>query len=143
MTVQNHNTPVVANEQLERWLPAAKLAASVGGWANSLVTTILTCMQIQEFAYGYTSWLGFIFGVVLAVGLIVGQIFTLKRSRVWYAIFLFPDALMTSVQWCQWILFPVAFKLMPWLPAAATASVAGGVLGIISARMPEKLTFGK
>lgn len=137
---------LIDKKNLDDTLPHAKALAAALGWLNSIVTTMFTAAQIQTFITDHpASWIAWAAGFVAAALITFGQIYTSGRNRVGYAVLLFPDALMTSVQWCQWVLLPLMLKLLPhaWALAVIIAAIIGGIIGIVSARLPERLTFGK
>ncbi len=129
---------------IDRTLPAAKATAATLGWINSVATTVLTARDIQTFITDRpATMIALLAGFGFAALLTFGQIYTSGRYRKTYAVFLFPDALMTSIQWSKWLLLPLFLKLIPiWWVAVITAAIIGGIIGIISARTPERLTFG-
>lgn len=130
---------------LDDTLPAAKAIAAGMGWLNSVITTMFTTADLQTFITDKpATWIAWAGGFIFAAVLTFGQIYTSGRNRKAYAVFLFPDALMTSVQWGKWLLLPLFLKLIPlWWLAVMMAAVTGGIIGIVSARTPERLTFGK
>ena len=129
---------------IDRTLPAAKAIAAALGWVNSVATTVLTARDVQTFITDRpATTISILAGFAFAALLTFGQIYTSGRYRKTYAVFLFPDALMTSLQWGKWLLLPLFIKLIPiWWIAIVVASIVGGIIGIISARIPERLTFG-
>ena len=129
---------------VDRTLPAAKAIAAALGWINSVATTVLTARDVQSFITDQPpTGIALVAGFGFAALLTFGQIYTSGRYRKTYAMFLFPDALMTSIQWSKWLLLPLFLKLVPaWWLAVMIAAVIGGIIGIISARTPERLTFG-
>jgi hypothetical protein len=135
---------LIDRKNIDDALPAAKAIASALCWINSGFTTMLTAAGIQTFITDRPStWVAWLIGFIVALILTFGQVFTSERTRVGYTITLFPDALMTSFQWCQWLLLPLCLKLFPsWTVAVILAALAGGLIGIVSARLPERLTFG-
>ncbi len=137
--------PLIHRHNIDDTLPWAKGAASLLGWINSAATTTLTAADIQVFTTRQpATWAAWVLGFGVAVVLTLGQIYTAKRTRAGYAICLFPDALMTSYQWCSWALLPFFLRLLGvWWLAVVVAALIGGVIGIVSARLPERLTFGK
>ncbi len=145
------DAPLFDFNRLDDSRPLIKKAACVLGWGNSAITTIATTLGIQHWLYGLRDPRGALAGIALAAILFAGQIYTLRKSRSGYAVFLTPDALMTAWQWCNWILIPLAVKLAGspdfgsrrWVIAVGSAAIIGGVGGIVSARLPEKLAFGR
>jgi hypothetical protein len=136
---------LIPRHNIDDTLPWAKGAASLLCWVNSGVTTILTTADIQVFTTRQPStWAAWVGGFAVALVLTGGQVYTAKRTRVGYSLLLFPDALMTSYQWCSWWLLPFFLRLLgSWPLAALAAAIVGGIIGIVSARLPERLTFGK
>lgn len=137
---------LIDRRSIEIALPYAKAGLSTLCWINSILTTMLTTADIQTFVTERPSTpLAWGIGFGLAAVLTLAQIFASGRNRAGYAVALFPDALMTSYQWCQWLLLPLFIKLLPgaWSIAVFVAALAGGLIGIVSARLPERLTFGK
>jgi len=137
---------LIARKNIDDTLPHAKAIASAIGWINSLITTVFTTMQVESYiTQAPSTWIAVLAGFGLAALLTFGQIYTSGRNRTAYAIMLFPDALMTSLQWCNWFLLPLWLRLLPtnWTLAVTIAAIIGGIIGIISARLPEHLTFGK
>lgn len=137
--------PLIPRRNIDDTLPWAKGAASLLCWANSAVTTMLTAADIQVFTTRQpATWAAWVVGFMVAGVLTLGQIYTAKRTRAGYAVVLFPDALMTSYQWATIALLPFFLRLLgAWWLAVLVAALVGGVIGIISARLPERLTFGK
>lgn len=129
---------------LDQTLPGAKAIAAALGWINSIATTVLSAADLQHFVTDKQSnWIAIVAGFAVAAFLTFGQIYTSGRNRKAYAVFLFPDALMTSLQWGKWLLLPLFLKLIPiWWLAVVVAAIIGGVIGIVSARTPERLAFG-
>lgn len=130
---------------IENSLPIAKAVAAGLGWFNSVVTTMFTAADLQIFITSRPpTWVAWAGGFLFAAALTFGQIYSSGRNRTVYAIFLFPDALMTALQWGKWLFLPLFLKLIPtWWIGVALASIIGGIIGIVSARTPERLTFGK
>ncbi|WP_110513212.1 hypothetical protein [Herpetosiphon llansteffanensis] len=131
---------------LRRLEPSRKLVKGIActlGWGNSIVTTVSTLSDFQHWLWGIRDYRGILAGLGLALFLFLGQLYTLRRTAWGYGCFLAPDAMITAYKWCEWLFYPIAYKLTSGLPAIALAWGAGLILGIVSARWPEYLAFGR
>lgn len=137
-------------------LPHAKLAASAVGWINSAATTIISTVQMTEIIYLQKNTsavsapmsmfvLGMLIGLFFFLFLTGGQIYALAaKNQTAYAAFLIPDVAMTGFQWRQSILLPLATATLGVSIEILIGTWAIGIgIGILSAKLPEWLTFGK
>jgi len=93
---------------------------------------------------GPLPWMGAGIGALVAGLLTFAQIYTAGRSTWGYRLCLLPDALTTGFQWCWWILVPIFTVLLPHPALAIGLAVAVSIpIGIYSARLPERMVFGK
>lgn len=141
---QPASTVLIDRKSIDKSVPVAKAIASAACWVNSGITTVLTVADIQVFITDRPSnWIAWVSGLTIAVALTFGQIYTSGRHRKGYFFCLFPDACMTAMQWCSFLLLPLCLKLFPaWVLAVIVAALIGGIIGIVSARLPEQLTIG-
>ena len=143
---------LIERETLDRTLPTAKAVLAALGWGNSAITTMTTGAQLQLLLWhvnnpgvaGPLPWMGVGIGALVAGLLTFAQIYTAGRSRWGYRLCLLPDALTTGFQWCWWILVPIFTVLLPHPALAIGLAVAVSIpIGIYSARLPERMVFGK
>jgi hypothetical protein len=149
---------LIPRKTLDDTTPMAKAALAILCWANSIGTSALTGAQIQLAVLRHnhpgmpTGWpaAGVIIGAAFQLILTFAQVYTAERSPTGYKVALAPDALMTAFQWGQWLLYPVLIALLSLiLPpivalgiAVAGAIVGSWVIGVWSAKLPERLVFG-
>lgn len=150
---------LIGRESLDRTTPTAKAAAAVLGWANSIGTTVLTGIQIQNAVHRHYNpgvdapfpLAGILAGFALQALLTFGQIYTAERSVWGYRLCLAPDAALTAWQWGRWLLYPVFIALLSlvlsptWAMIAAltVSSVIAWIIGVYSAKLPERMVFGQ
>lgn len=147
---------LLSPEVLETTLPFAKFVMAILAWANSGATMAITCAQAELLIWQYHNKgvlalseapapvNGFVAGLGLALVLTIAQAYTLRYAPRWYPVTLFPDAATTALVWCQWILIPLLSMLIPWLWVAWAASIViGYAIGHWSAKLPERLVFGR
>lgn len=137
-------------------MPLAKMIASGIGWFNSAATNVISAVNMTAAIYAYknptqpimatsTFLLAVAIGLFLFAFLTSGQIYALgAQHHGAYLAFLAPDVAMTAWQWHGIILYPL---LVVQFGARIETTVAAWVLGIgvgvLSAKLPEWLTFGK
>lgn len=150
--MQDQERALIERDTLDRTLPTAKAVLAALGWGNSAITMMTTGAQIQLLLWranhpGIESplpWMGVGIGALVAGLLTFAQIYTAGRSAWGYRLCLLPDALTTGFQWCWWILVPIFSVLLPNRALAILLAVAVSVpIGIYSARLPERMVFGK
>jgi hypothetical protein len=149
---------LIPRKTLDDTTPMAKAALAILCWANSIGTSALTGAQIQIAVLRHNHpgmptgfpVTGVIIGSAFQLILTFAQVYTAERSPTGYKVALTPDALMTAFQWGQWLLYPVLIALLSLvLPsiialgiAIAGAIVGSWVVGVWSAKLPERLVFG-
>jgi hypothetical protein len=143
---------LIERDTLDRTLPTAKAVLAALGWGNSAITTMTTGAQLQQLMWRANHpdvesplpWMGAGIGALVAGLLTFAQIYTSGRSAWGYRLCLLPDALTTGFQWCWWILVPIFSVLLPNQALAILLAVVVSIpIGIYSARLPERMVFGK
>jgi hypothetical protein len=150
---------LIPRETLDKTTPTAKAVLAILCWANSIGTTALTGMQIQNAVHnhyhpGTTAPIpiaGIVAGFVLQVILTAGQAYTAERSVWGYRICLAPDAALTAWQWGRFIMYPISIALLSlvlsatWAMVASLiiASIVSWMVGVYSAKLPERMVFGQ
>lgn len=148
-----------SRDSLDRLLPYAKAVLAALCWVNSFGASGVTCAQVElavwHHQYGAAlaplPWRGFVIGLLVQVLLTAVQIWTAERAPRVYLLTLVPDAGMTTYQWWQWLLWPVAIALttlvlpaqQAWWASVAMCLVLGWIIGVYSAKLPEVLVFGQ
>lgn len=150
---------LIKREALDKSTPTAKAVLAVLCWMNSIGTTALTGIQIQRAVHQHYSpgtaapfpWAGILAGFLFQLLLTFGQIYTAERSAWGYRLCLAPDAALTAWQWGQLALYPVTIALLslvlPATPALLLAltlsATAAWMIGVYSAKLPERMVFGQ
>lgn len=129
---------------LEEARPLGAAILSVFALANSMVTTVACAIDIRDIARPdlHVLW-ALVIGLVVACGLTAAQVLTSDVTTIGYLIALAPDAIMTAVQWREWLLTPLFNAVMPGMSGVATSWLVALIVGLVSAYIPERMIFGR
>ncbi len=127
---------------IQRARPIAKGILALLLWSNSAVTTILCCQWAEQQITRTTTPASWAIGLAITVILTVAQIFTKDADGLWYLVSLVPDVATTAAQHQRWLV-PVLSVLFGGLAGMLSGWTIALLLGWFSARLPERLMFGR
>jgi len=150
-----HRRSVLNWQSVHATMPLAKMLASGVGWLNSAATNVMSSVQMVATIYSVqnparpdmptsTFLLAVGIGLFLFLFLTCGQIYALGANHhAAYLGFLIPDVAMTAWQWQAAILYPLLLVQFGQRIETTLGAWALGIgIGVLSAKLPEWLTFG-
>lgn len=134
---------ILEPEFLDTMMPWAKALVAAVGWMNSGGTTVAAALWVEQTVWQQTTQYGWIVGIALAVLLSAAQVFTKDRSAGGYLAALLPDVAITAWQHYRWWLRTIWVVLLGPVAGVLLAVVCSIAIGWWSARLPERMMFGK
>lgn len=132
---------LLTQRALQQTFPIAKALFGFIFFLTSITTGAAIAGRLYTFMYLLPApfWV-YSVGVVVSLILGAGQYYTRAMQLRWtYLAFVFPDALTTTWMLCQWVIFDLWAILLPGIGGQICATIMGGVWGLASAIIPERV----